>query len=103
MTSILQNAYSRLFTLKVNGETQLYIDIIITKYKITTNTGEVLINTLHIDPMLRSHIVGMHFVDYDYTLYKSGYQGEQADCNQMGWVKMDKIDENSFKLWVILL
>ncbi len=50
--------------------------------------------------MLRSHIVGMHFVDYDYTLYKSSYKGEQADCNQTGWVMMEKIDENSFKLWV---
>lgn len=77
-----------------------YNDVIITKYKVTTATGEVLVNTLNSEPMSDSHIKGSHFVDYEYTLYKSWYEGRQADCNQMGWVLMKKINENSFKLWV---
>lgn len=77
-----------------------YNDVIITKYKVTIETGEVLVNTLNSEPMSDSHIKGSHFVDYEYTLYKSWYEGRQADCNQMGWVLMKKINENSFKLWV---
>ncbi len=77
-----------------------YNDVIITKYKVTTATGEVLVNTLNLDLRTDSHIKGSHFVDYDYTIYKSWYEGEQADCNQMGWVMMEKINENSLKLWV---
>ena len=76
------------------------VDVIITKYKITKNTGEVLINTLNSDIRMDSHIKGSHFIDYNYSIYKSWYEGEQVDCNQMGWVMMKKINESSFKLWV---
>jgi hypothetical protein len=77
-----------------------YVDVIITRYKITTNTGDVLVNTLNSDIRSDSHIKGSHFVDYEYTIYRSWYEGRQAKCNQMGWVMMEKINENSFKLWV---
>ncbi|MBZ9652207.1 hypothetical protein [Psychroflexus montanilacus] len=77
-----------------------HVDVIITKYKVTTNAGEELYNSLMYGPMFSFHIRGSHFVDYEYTIYKSWYEGDQADCNQTGWMMMKKINENSFKLWV---
>lgn len=75
------------------------MDVLLIKYKIETNTGIELVNTLNLPDISNKHIFGSNFVN-EFNLYKAWYEGELADCNQKGWAMIEQIDSQTLKLWI---
>lgn len=76
-----------------------YKDILLIKYSLVDNQGQVLVNTLDMFDTYRKHIKGLLFVE-EFDLYEAWYAGLESNCNQKGWAYLEIVNNTTLKLWI---
>jgi hypothetical protein len=76
-----------------------YKDILLIKYSLVDNQGQVLVNTLDMFDNYSKHINGMRFLN-EFNLYVAIYSGLQSNCNQKGWAYIEKVNNTTLKFWI---
>lgn len=76
-----------------------YKDILLIKYSLVDNQGEVLVNTLGMFDNYSKHVKGLSFAE-EFNLYKAWYAGLESSCNQKGWAYLEIVDNTTLKFWI---
>lgn len=78
-------------------------DLLLIHYKITDNTGNVIINTLELPDNSIYVIEGLNFVGDNAEIYKADYQSNQSTCGDSGtlYLEITNSSETQMSLYII--